>query len=375
MTNLRKMSNEPELKILHISSAHTWRGGEQQIVNLVEGLSTMGAKLKQKVFCAQNSALSVYCYEHTIPCTTAIKRGSLSIRFIKSLHSEIKQESYDLLHVHDSHAHTALVIAHQLAGLSTPIILHRRVDFPIAKSLLSSYKYKYRHIRKVICVSHAIEEVVRKSLNLPTTIIHSSNRKEEIQKYKRSNILRSEFGWPENTPLIGNIAALADHKDYPTFIRTALLLHRSRPELRFVLIGEGKERAMIKQLIVDNKAESYIKLTGFRDDIKEVIHDLDIFLMTSKMEGLGSTLLDVFAAGIPVVATNAGGIGELVIDEQSGLLCPVADFECLHHKVLRLLNEPSTKESILRGGQQILALHQYTSMAAETYEVYRDVLN
>lgn len=93
-------------------------------------------------------------------------------------------------------------------------------------------------------------------------------------------------------------------------------------------------------MISDLKLNANVHMLGFRDDIVEVMQSLDIFLITSVTEGLGTIVLEAFAAGVPVVATRAGGIPEMVEDGITGLLAPIGDADALAAATMRILDDP-----------------------------------
>ena len=101
-----------KFKVLHVSSALSWRGGEQQIVNLIDGLTTINENIEQMIFCAQESAIEKYSVSHKINFESAKKKSAIDLFYISALSRVIKSYQPDIIHVHDSHAHTACVLVH-----------------------------------------------------------------------------------------------------------------------------------------------------------------------------------------------------------------------------------------------------------------------
>ena len=359
-------------KVLHVSSALSWRGGEQQLVNLVEGLTILYKDLTQHLYCAKNSEIEAYFEANQLSYSSGSKKSGLSNSYVRGLRKYIKEFNPSIIHIHDSHAHTAVVIAHKRLRSAIPIVLHRRVDFPVSKSILSNFKYKYKHIKKIIAVSSIIKKIVDEKLLLKAEVIHSSVKSQPILAAKGQASLKKELNLEDEQILIGNISALADHKDYPTFIECADILTKKLDNIHFVIIGDGEERVSIEKLIKDKNLEEKVSLLGYRKDVNALIHELDIFLMTSHMEGLGSVILYAFTAGVPVVATNAGGITDFVKHSITGLCSNPGDAKSLSQNVIRVFKDKNFREELITNARQLAVENEYTEMASKTYAVYQN---
>ncbi|MEM8523807.1 MAG: glycosyltransferase family 4 protein [Bacteroidota bacterium] len=363
------------MHILHLSSAKTWRGGEQQIAYLIEELNTQN--IPQSVLCVTNAPFLDWCERQNIPHFTYKKRSSIDLSIAKQIKEIVQQEKITHLHAHDSHAHTFAVLAASFFGMKKPIIISRRVDFPVKKNIFSHWKYNHSSVKKIICISHNIKKIIQNSIKDQSklTVVHSGIRVEKFHNPKAvKNKLRKEFSIPKNKKIIANIAALADHKDYPTFVRTVEILARKRTDLQFLIIGgNAGEEENIRQLIRAKKLEKDIVLTGFRTDISAIFPELNILLFTSKEEGLGTTVLDAFASRVPVVATAGGGIPEMVIHQKTGWLADIGDAEQLATGIEHILeNEPFKNNLIVQAN---IYLQQFTSkkMASAILAIYHTV--
>ncbi|MEL6941224.1 MAG: glycosyltransferase family 4 protein [Bacteroidota bacterium] len=364
------------MHILHISSARTWRGGEQQIAYLIEELQTQ--YIQQTSLCVKGAPFANWCRAQDIPCITYKKRSSIDWSIAKQIKRIVKEEKVTHLHAHDSHAHTFAVLAATFFGMRKPIILSRRVDFSIKKNFFSHWKYNHSSVKKIICISHNIKKIVQESIKDQTKlkVVHSGIQPEKFTNPKAvKNRLRKEYQIDEDKKIIANVAALADHKDYPTFVNTAEILSRKRSDLQFLIIGgDAGEKDKIRQLIKDKNLESCVLLTGFRNDIPEIFPELDLLLFTSKEEGLGTTVLDAFASNVPVVATEAGGIPEMVIHRKTGWLAPIGNAQQLSEGVEQVLDNKSFRDDLIV--QSKLHLQEFTSkkMASAILAIYNTVL-
>lgn len=363
------------MRILHFSSAKTWRGGEQQIAYLIEELKALG--IEQTVLCVEDSKLQVFCETQNIDYHSYKKVVTISPGPGLRLKKIIQTQNIDLVHLHDAHAHTFACIGASIFGIPTPYILSRRVDFPIKKSFLSRWKYNHPSIKAIICVSNFIKKIIKPDIKDSSKIevIHSGIDPSRFH-FKKNNKLRKEYGIAANIPLIVNVAALAPHKDLYTFIDTAALILQQHPKAMFLLIGgDGGEEQGIRAYIKQKSLSNSIILCGFRNDIPEILPGADLFLFTSETEGLGTSLLDTLACQVPIVATRAGGIPEIIIHEKSGLLADVKDAPGLAHQVLRLLKEEDLRAKVISGGLQKLEGFKKAQTAGQTLEIYRDIIS
>jgi L-malate glycosyltransferase len=361
--------------ILHISTAQSWRGGEQQLANLI---AANNERCQNIVFCVSSSAIENYCRLNKVQHLSFSKKWLGRYRASANLSKLCIKLHVSLIHCHDSHAHTMAIISSSFFGNKCPVVAHRRVDFPIGKGYFSRFKYNHPSVAAYICVSHAIRNILLLSLKRPelAVTIYSSIDIERFKSTANTRVnLKQELKLPPGAKLIGNTAALAPHKDYATFVKTAALLVRKQPDWYYVIIGEGSERTAIENEIAIEKLENHFFMTGFRNDVPQLLGSLDAFLMTSKTEGLGTSILGSFVAGVPVVATKAGGIPELVVDGQSGLLAEAGDAQGLANQLEKVLTDHDLKVRIVENAAKRAKQFDSHTMALETYKTYEKVLN
>lgn len=356
------------MKILHLSTAKTWRGGEQQISYLFEELHKLD--VKQQIMCAEGSAIAKHCVKNDWPHITAPKKGSISMPYAAKLAKV--SGVVDLVHIHDSHAHNNAIFSTFL-GNKKPMVLHRRVDFPVSKNPFSRYKYNHPNIKRIICVSNAIQAIMQPAIQQRSKLVTVYSGVDTTRVFATKNRLRTEFDVPPGTLLIGNVAALAPHKDYFTFLDTVKALE-GKLDARYFIIGEGALRPQITAAIERLGLQKVVYLTGFRKDIETVLPELDAMLVTSETEGLGTSVIDAFLAGVPVVATAAGGIPELIDDGQTGLLASVKDANRLATQLQRLFSNDALRSKLITSARIKAETFSMQHMAKQTLEIYREVL-
>ena len=361
-------------RVIHLSTARTWRGGEQQVAYLVEELRAL--QVPQLVVCASGSPMRTFCGKIGVEHHALGFRASFDPLNARRLSVAARNWKADLMHTHDSHGHTAAVLANSFFGMALPLVVSRRVDFPISSGFSARWKYGHASVKRILCVSDAIKAITAKGLSDPTVLrtVHSGIDPQRFAAGADGRLHKILKAAPE-VPLVGNVAALAPHKDLFTFIRMAAHLHARRPGIRFVLIGEGELRSRLEQEARAQGLSDVLHFMGFRDDVDRLLPELDVMAMTSRTEGLGTSILDAFAARVPVVATAAGGIPELVDDGRTGLLRPVGDDAALAEAVELLLRERELRDRLVDGAAWKLKGFTREATALATFREYQSVVS
>jgi L-malate glycosyltransferase len=373
---LRKTKSQfltKRIKVLHISSPFTWRGGEQQLMYLHQGLLAAGHT--SLVFCPNDSVLATRLdiKERVV----YNKRSGFDFFAAKQLAAYCKANKVDLVHAHDAHSHTTAVLGATLFRNRCPIMLSRRVDFPIGGSWFSRYKYNHRQVKTILCVSDLIREMVSPKItasHIEVATVHSGVDLSKFVGIKPLD-LRDELNLSNDAKLVANFSALADHKDYFTFIDTAKIVCNARDDVYFLIFGKGELEDELRSYANQSGYAQRIVFVGFRNDLPQVYPNIDVLLFTSKTEGLGTTVLDAFASKVPVVATQAGGIPEMVIDGETGLLAKIGDASTLAINVQRVLDEPNLQHRLTEAALQKCQTFSKDVMVRQTEESYNKVLN
>ena len=365
------------MKVLHLSSEASWRGGEQQIAYLAEALQQQSVEVM--IACRQGSPVEVFCQEHNISHHSLPFRNSLDIYSAWKIRQLCRRWQPDILHAHSSKSHSLTWLASHF-GSKAPIVLSRRVAFPIRRSSLNIKKYNHPLVRRVLCVTESVKEKVVPLLADPSkaVVIHDGVDLSQYTPHSsgQTNYLKERYQLPENAFLVGTTAAFTKEKDYPTFLYVAKKVIKNAPEQEvfFIAMGEGSERSDIEALAKKLNIDHRIIFTGFIPEAKSLLGGLDLFLFTSTNEGLGSSLLDAFASGTAVVATKAGGIPEIVSHEETGLLAPVGDFSLLADHVQRLWEDAGLRNRLAQAALRYVQEFDKNVIAQKTLEVYQDIL-
>jgi glycosyltransferase involved in cell wall biosynthesis len=357
---------------LHIDSARTWRGGQNQVLLTVLGLRALGHRAMLVAHPAGELRQRAQEGLDLIPLAPATEMDLSAAWRLSRL---VKQLKPDLIHAHDPHAVAmaalALSMSTQLA--KPPLVASRRVDFHIKGNALS--RWKYRQVDCFVCASDAIRAMLIADGVPPAYVvtIHEGIDVGHVAAAPPAD-LHADLWLPHHAPVVGNVAALVPHKGQRHLVEAAATVVKQVPDARFVIAGEGELRASLERQIRERHLEKHVFLAGFRPDILSVHKGFDIFVMSSVTEGLGTSLLDAMACGKPVVATTAGGMPEVVADGETGILVPPRDDAALAAAIIRLLKDAPLRHAMGAAGARRVQEHFSSErMVQDTLDLYRRV--
>jgi glycosyltransferase involved in cell wall biosynthesis len=357
---------------LHIDTARTWRGGQNQVLLTVLGLRTLGHR---SMLVAHAAGELRQRAQEGLELVPIAPKTEMDLSAAWRLSRLVKQLQPDVLHAHDPHgvamAALALSMSTQLA--KPPLIAARRVDFHLKDNALS--RWKYRQVDCFICASDAIKRML---------IADGVPAARAVTVYEGIDLgrvdaappadLHAELWLPHGSPIVGNVAALVPHKGQRHFIEAAALVVKKIPDARFVIAGEGELRPALERQIKEHHLEKHVFLAGFRPDILSVHKAFDIFVMSSVTEGLGTSLLDAMACAKPVVATTAGGMPEVVADGRTGLLVAPRDHAAMADAIVRLLTDAAARAEMGAAGlARVQTQFSAERMVQDTLDVYKRV--
>ncbi len=360
------------LKVLQLSSERSWRGGEQQIAYLADYLRTQGVEVH--VAARRHSAFSTWCRQLNYPLMDASFSNGLDVATALKILQYVRHHGIHLVHAHSGKSHSIAHLAARL-GMRQALVVHRRVDFPLNGGMVRLSKYNHPALQRIVCVSEAIASEVKKRIRQPERVctVYDGIDFGRFSERKANGYLHQELGIEPHKKLIVMVAALAPHKDYPTFLKVAHKVLAQRNDVHFVAVGEGTLRNELMQMVAQLDIRQGFSLTGFRRDVPEVLREASLFMLTSKTEGLGSSIIDAMYNGVPVVATRAGGIPELLQDGVQGHLCRVGDVQCLSGKITQLLDDADHYSSCSREARSRAEQFSAAHMGADVLRVYKEL--
>ncbi|MFN8548122.1 MAG: glycosyltransferase family 4 protein [Candidatus Eisenbacteria bacterium] len=349
------------MRILHLDLGREWRGGQQQVLYLTEGLT----RRDHGSLVATPSAsplderlLALGLPRHPLPVRAPrLPRSSLAV------HRLLESERWDVIHAHTAHAHTVAAAALHLIPAPRPsFFVSRRVDFRPGRTPVDRLKYGVGDPH-FLCVSDGVRRVMQEwgVAEDRLTVVHSGVElpaEVEMREDER-RALRAELGVPPDRLLIGHIGQLVPHKGQKFLIEAASVLSRrgdAMPEpWHLALVGDGPLRAELISQIASLGLGDRITLAGHREGARRFLPVFDLYVSSSVEEGLGTSILDASAHRLAVVATTAGGSAETVRDGETGFLVPPADPRALADRIESLLCDPALRQRCGDAGRVFIA--------------------
>jgi glycosyltransferase involved in cell wall biosynthesis len=361
---------------LHVDTARTWRGGQNQVLLTVNGLRALG---QRAALVAHPDGELRRRVEEGLDLIPVAPRTEMDLSAAWRFARVVKRLSPDVIHAHDPHAVAMASLALSLgagsaaAGRSPALVASRRVDFHLKGNSFS--RWKYRQVDCFIAASEAIRRMLLGDGVGPerAVTVHEGIDVDHVAAAPPVNV-HETFFLPHGAPVVGNVAALVPHKGQRYLVDAAHLVVQQLPDARFVILGEGELREHLQKHVHEHRLDKHVLLPGFRTDVLGCLKGFDLFVMSSVTEGLGTSLLDAMAAARPIVATTAGGIPEIVEDGVNGLLVPPRDHHALSEAIVRALKDPALRRRMGDAGfARVNERFTVDRMVAGTAAVYERV--
>lgn len=345
-------------EVFHISGERGWRGGENQQVLLTHymnhgwtshGIVRSESDLQRRLTGTTLTPLRGFGF---LRPASAWRLRRLMTRSLKHV----------VLHAHSSAALETALLAR--IGSGAPLVVSRRNAFPVKSG------WKYRAADAVIAVSAAARIQLLKAGVQDSRIVLIPDAV-DVKRFAGARAER--LGLPDDAIIVFSASAFAPEKDHETLLRAWRQIEAEANNAHLVLAGEGERFAAIRAL---SEALSLrrVQFLGWREDAPSLICGCDVVALASRMEGLSSFLCEAQWCGKPVVATNAGGIGEAVADGETGYLSPIADASAMAHNLLRFIRRPALREAFGdTARERAHALFDPHHIAEQHARVYEDV--
>ncbi|MFA5940515.1 MAG: glycosyltransferase [Sinimarinibacterium sp.] len=358
------------MRILHVETGMHLYGGAQQVAYLLDGLARRG--VDNVLVCPPGAAIGKKFRGSEVEVVEVPCGGDADLGFIFRLRRVIASERPRLVHLHSRRGADVLGgLAARLAGV--PAVLSRRVDNPEAAWWA---RLKYRQYARVICISEGIGTVLRdegvdpQCIRVVRSVVDAPAWTTPAPRAE----FHAEFGLPADRPVAGVVAQLIERKGHRVLFEA---LARIRPERRpfVVCFGQGPQREALDAEVARLGLSADVRFAGFRSDLPRWMGCLDLLVHPAWMEGLGVSLLQAAAAGVPIIASRAGGMPEAVRDGENGLLVPPGDIGALQAALERLLGDEGLRLRLAQGGPALIAREfSIDAMVDGNLAVYRELL-
>lgn len=356
--------------ILHINTEKGFRGGEIQTLELARRLQKNG--FPTIMLCHKDGLLLQKAKQLNIQCVEFNPKGELDIFSALKLRRIVKEYKIDIVHCHTSHA-LGIAYLSAIRNKGVKVVGTRRVSFPFHSKW--SLK-KYLASSKIVSVSESIAKGLLES-GVPSeklAVIHSGFDISKFRNLPDPKVMKERLGVAKNYPVIGVVGALAHHKGHKTFLKAISKVWITYPNTIVVFVGEGAAKEDLKKS-VDSRALPAIFL-GFIENVAPIYKSFDIFVLPSVSgEGSPAVIKEAAAAGIPVVATNVGGVDEILRNNQEALIVQPSDPAKLANAIIAVAQNKELAAKLVEAAKKRVEFFDFDSVAKGYEKIYLELFN
>ena len=368
------------MRILQLSSAQAFGGGERHLADLANTLAARGHEVHAilRPHSPLNKELVGLPLENIakLPLRNAFDAGSA-----RKLDRYVREHKIQILHAHMARDYPLASYATR-RNPGSKLIITRHVLFPLNRF----HSLTLSHVARIIAVSEPVARELRASVSIPAKRIVVIPNGIDVQRFEQATSqserlsFRRQWKIPEQGSLIGTVGEIKPLKGHEEFLRAAAIIRRRLPAVLFLIAGMDNSRskenlAGLEELIAQLDLSGSVYIAGWIEDLASLYRTLDVFVSASRTESFGLAIAEAMAAATAVVATKTEGAGEIITSE-TGLLVPIGDVEGLAEAVIDLLDHENKRLRLATSGRErIRERFSLERMVEETESIYREVLN
>ena len=358
------------MRILHIDTERGWRGGERQALWLAESLDRRGHS--SIIVARADQPLARRASESGLEVESCAPRFEVDPAAVLGVRRRIRASRVDIVHAHTGHAVGLGALA--TLGTSAPLVVSRRVDFPLRGNF--GTRWKYGRAAAIIAISRAVAEVLSRSgiERARLVVVPDGTDTRRVITPATPGTIES-LGVRPGAPLVIQVAQLVPHKDPLNFVRAIAAARDQVPSLQALLVGDGPLASDVAATVRVLGLEGTLHAVGYRQDADALLAAADVVVLSSREEGMGSVLLDALLLGKPIAATRAGGIPEVVTDGETGLLAAVNDPRALGAQIAALVQDRALATRLAAAARARADDFSLECLTDRTLAVYERVLS
>ena len=365
------------MRIVHIDTARELRGGQHQLLLLARGLHARGHQ--QMIVCPESSALGTRARREQFRVFDLSAHDPAHVHGILQVRQSLLAQPADIIHAHDGKGQTIA----RLACLGIPArprtVASRRVTFAPARSWSTRLKYGW-----------ACDGVIAVSESIRSRLLEAGVRDHKIQLIpdgveapadlpgdEARAASRAAWGFDANEFVAGHVGAFTAEKGQDIAVDAIKLLSGELPQVRLVLAGNFHTRATVLTRTIKSQllqGGNRIRLLGYLEDLTPFFAALDLYIMPSRAEGLGSSALIAMAHGVPVVAARVGGLPEIVEPGKTGWLVEAESPRALAEAVRCAASDPRRLRQFGNRARERAQEFSSDKMVARTEAFYNRLL-
>jgi L-malate glycosyltransferase len=366
------------MRVLHICTEKSWRGGENQIRLFIEGSQRLGI---ENFVAVPAGGRSYDKFSQFVPTVALQSKASWNPVSVFRLVKFCRDNQIQILDAQGSGG-LGLALWVQKFLPSLKVVAHRRVDIEVAKDYFSRRKYLSTAISRFIAISKKIKTTLVEC-GVPTERVGIVPSAVDPAAYSNIDPLAErqklllKYNLAPHTVLVGNASALVRTKgnQFLVFALPEILKKVSKP-VHVLLAGEGAERVELESFVREAGLQDKVSFLGHIDNVPNFLAGLDIMVMPSLTEGLGTIILDAICAGTVVTASDVGGIPEIIIHNETGLLFPPEDADLVAVNTIRLIEDEALRARLLASAKIHVAQNfSLERMIQGNIENYKNIIS
>lgn len=361
--------------VLHLIETSGPGGAENMLISLVKNLDR--SRYRSFVCLLRDGWLKTQLERLGIETIVVPQHCSLDVLWLFRNYRLLKHRSIHVMHAHEFAMNVYGSFLSSVTGIPIVATVHGKNYFWVKWRRRLAYRFVARQ-SVMVGVSEDLKQFLTQRAAIhpdKVRIVHNGVDLYRYAESDRPNTIRKELEINDNQPVIGTVGNLYAVKGQTYLLRACVVVARAFPDFMLLVAGRGDQLGALEEEARGLGILRNVRFLGFREDIPCLLQAMDVFVLPSFSEGLPLSILEAMALGKPVVASNVGGIPEVVKDGMTGYLVPPKDPEALAEKILLLLHHPQLAADLGRSGrkrvQEAFSLEQMIQEYQSLYEVGR----
>ncbi len=366
------------MRIVHLAKMTGVAGTENHLLSLLPQLGARGLDVRLIVLCEPDQPMYAYAAQMSslgVPTELVTIHGDLDWRLIGGLAARLRALHADAVHTHLIHADWHGIPAARRAGVRHVYTSgHNDDPFRRRPPIRLVQAYLWRRLTAGIAISEAVRQFMLRVEFAPPHKVHTVHYgiAPPPPDLLMRAAFRAELGIPLEASVLGSVCRLIEQKGLTYALRAFAQIAARFPEAHYVIVGDGILREALRAEAEALGIGARVHLAGWRADAAARMVAFDVFVMPSLWEGFGLVMLEAMAAGLPILASRVSALPEIVVEGETGFLCPPRDVTCLAERMAQLLSDRALAERLGANGKARLAAEfSVSKMVERTLAVYR----
>jgi len=359
------------LTVLHTESSLGWGGQEQRTLRECLGIRKLG--MRPAVLCPPGAELGRRAASAGIEVFPCPMRKSYDLAAIRTILRVLREQAVDIVNTHSGRDSLLAGVAARLSSRRPAVVRTRH----LALRITSRISYTYLPHRVVTVSGYVKEYLIREGVpGERIVVVPTGIETGRFGNGAAPGNLREELGLPQDALLVGSISVLRIKKGHRFLLEAAPSVLAAFPRTVFVIVGTGPQEKNLRNAIDSMRLSGSVRMLGHREDVPNVLLSLDLFVLPTMEEALGTAFVEAMAAGRAVVGCRVGGVPEVVEEGRTGLLVPPENPVALAEAIRSLLADGELRRRMGEAGRQaVLTRYSEEEMCRQMWELYRSLLS